>query len=285
MKRITAIAAALLLAASPALAESARYGLDADLTHDDNASRGLYDADRKADNILSLEGSATRSLLLGPRSGAVFRAAARYSQYLEFKDLSNLALSGRAAWRVQPGLEFNSPFFEIAGSLAWLRHSDSELRDGTIVSLEASTGSHVTDRVRLGAGLGLDRRAGGGTAGLYDLSTTRLWATMDYRFGVRNTAYARLQQVAGDHVFSSIPARGLSGVWELDPALTSGLGVPGNSYRLDAKTLAWDIGLNYPLSGSRALDFSLTSYTSKSDAGGLKYDGMLLRASYLYRFQ
>ena len=285
MKRITAIAAALLLAAPPALAESARYGLDADLTHDDNASRGLYDADRKADNILSLEGSATRSLLLGPRSGAVFRAAARYSQYLEFKDLSNLALSGRAAWRVQPGLEFNSPFFEIAGSLAWLRHSDSELRDGTIVSLEASTGSHVTDRVRLGAGLGLDRRAGGGTAGLYDLSTTRLWATMDYRFGVRNTAYARLQQVAGDHVFCSITVSALSPVWELDNALASGLGRGADCYRLDAKTLAWDIGLNYPLSGSRALDFSLTSYTSKSDAGGLKYDGMLLRASYLYRFQ
>ena len=285
MKRITAIAAALLLAAPPALAESARYGLDADLTHDDNASRGLYDADRKADNILSLEGSATRSLLLGPRSGAVFRAAARYSQYLEFKDLSNLALSGRAAWRVQPGLEFNSPFFEIAGSLAWLRHSDSELRDGTIVSLEASTGSHVTDRVRLGAGLGLDRREGGGTAGLYDLSTTRLWATMDYRFGVRNTAYARLQHVAGDHVFCSITVSGLSPVWEPDQALASGLGRFADCYRLDAKTLSWDIGLNYPLSGTRALDFALTSYSSKSDAGGLKYDGMLLRASYFYRFQ
>ena len=285
MKRITAIAAALLLAAPPALAESTRYGLDAELTHDDNASRGLYDADRKADNILSLEGSATRSLLLGPRSGAVFRAAARYSQYLEFKDLSNLALSGRAAWRVQPGLEFNSPFFEIAGSLAWLRHSDSELRDGTIVSLEASTGSHVTDRVRLGAGLGLDRREGGGTAGLYDLSTTRLWATMDYRFGVRNTAYARLQHVAGDHVFCSITVSGLSPVWEPDQALASGLGRFADCYRLDAKTLSWDIGLNYPLSGTRALDFALTSYSSKSDAGGLKYDGMLLRASYLYRFQ
>jgi hypothetical protein len=285
MKRTTAIAAAFLLAAQPALAESTRYGLDADYLHDDNASRGLYDADRKADNILSLEGSAMRSMLLGSRSGAVFRAAARYTHFNTFDDLSNLALTGRAAWRIQPGLEFGSPFFEIAGNLAWLQHADSELRDGTILTLEASTGSHVTDRLRLGAGFGIDQRDGGGTAGLYDLATGRLWATLDYRFGMRNTAYARLMQVAGDHVFCSITVSGLSPVWELDTALASGLGRAADCYRLDAKTLLWDIGLNFPLSRNRALDFAFTSYTSKSDDGGLEYDGMLLRASYLYRFQ
>jgi len=285
MKRITAIAAALLLAAQPVLAESTRYGLDAELTHDDNAGRGLYDADRKADSILSVEGSATRSMLLGPRSGAVFRATARYSHFSKFEDLSNLALSGRAAWRIQPGTEFSSPFFEIAGNLVWLQHADSELRDGTIGSLEASAGSHLTDRVRLGAGFGMDKRDGGGTAGLYDLSTSRVWATLDYRFGVRNTAYARLQRLAGDHVFCSITVSSLSPVWEPDQALASGLGRFADCYRLDAKTLSWDIGLNYPLSGTRALDFALTGYSSKSDAGSLKYDGKLLRASYLYRFQ
>jgi len=285
MKCTTVIAAAFLLAAQPALAESTRYGLDAEYLYDDNASRGLYDPDRKADNILSVEGSATRSMLLGSRSGAVFRAAARYSHFNTFDDLSNLALTGRAAWRIQPGLEFGSPFFEIAGNLVWLQHADSELRDGTILTLEASTGSHVTDRVRLGAGFGMDKRDGGGTAGLYDLATNRFWATLDYRFGVRNTAYARLMQVAGDHVFCSITVSGLSPVWELDTALASGLGRAADCYRLDAKTLLWNIGLNYPLSGNRALDFALASYSSRSDESGLKYDGMLLRASYLYRFQ
>ena len=285
MKRTTAIAAAFLLAAQSALAQSTRYGLDADYLYDDNASRGLYDADRKADNILSLEGSATRSMLLGSRSGAVFRAAARYSHFNTFDDLSNLALTGRAAWRIQPGNEFSSPVFEISGNVAWLKHADSELRDGTILTLEASTGSYVTDRMRLGAGFGMDKRDGGGTAGLYDLATNRFWATLDYRFGVRNTAYARLMQVSGDHVFCSITVSGLSPVWELDTALASGLGRAADCYRLDAKTLLWDIGINFPLSGNRTLDFTFTSYSSKSDDGGLKYDGMLLRASYLYRFQ
>jgi len=286
MKRTTAIAAALLLATQCALADSTRYGLDADYLYDDNASRGLYGPDRKADNILSLQGSATHSMLLGSRSGVVLRAAASYSHFNTFDDLSNLALTGRAAWRIQPGTEFYSPFFDIAGNLVWLQHADSELRDGTILTLEASAGSHVTDRVRLGGGFALEKRDGGGSAGLYDLATSRFWATLDYRFGVRNTAYARLMQVAGDHVFCSLtPGSALSPVWELDPALASGLGRAADCYRLDAKTLLWDIGLNYPLSGNRALDFALTGYSSKADGSGLKYDGMLLRASYLYRFQ
>jgi hypothetical protein len=294
MKCTTAIAAVLLLAAQPALAESTRFGLDAELTHDDNASRGLYDADRKADNILSLEGSATRSMLLGSRSGAVFRAAARYSQFSKFDDLSNLALSGRAAWRIQPGMEFSSPFFELAGNLVWLQHSDSELRDGTIVSLEASTGSHLTDRVRLGAGAAFDKRDGGdpgrpGEVAIYDLKNSRLWASLDYRFGIRNVAYVRVTHVGGDQVFNSVTVAGINPTaWATDPAFAKELGRPTDSYRVDATTLVYDIGVNLPLAANRSLDFLFSSYSSKAKEGpysGNKYSGTIVRASYLYRFQ
>jgi len=134
MKRATAIAAAALLAqlATAQAAEGWRYGLAADVMHDDNATRGLYDADQKGDTVLTAEGSAVRSFMLGPRSGALLRAAARYSHFTTFDDLSNLALSGRAAWRAQPGLGYSAPIYEVAGSLTWLQHADSELRDGTI---------------------------------------------------------------------------------------------------------------------------------------------------------
>src|SRR5512134_1022012 len=212
MPRYLLIAAALLLVASPPPARAAegwRYGISADAMVDDNVTRGLYDADVESDSVLSVEGSAVRSLLLGPRSGAVFRAAARYSQFLTFSDLSNLALSGRAAWRTQPGLNFSSPVFEVAGNLVWLQHADSELRDGTIVTIEGSVGSHLTDRVRLGAGLAWDQRNGGdpgrpGEFAIYDIDNTRLWASLDYRFGTRTIAYARILQVDGDQVFNSV---------------------------------------------------------------------------------
>jgi hypothetical protein len=293
MKRQTAFAAGLLLAAPLALAEPVRFGLDAEYTYDDNASRGLYDADRKADNIFALEGSLTGSTALGSRGGLVYRAAARYNYFSTFQDLSNIALSGRAAYRIQPGTSYSSPFFEAAANIVWLSHSDSAIRDGMITSLEASIGSHLTDRVRLSGGMGVDERSGGdpgrpGEVAIYDMTNTRLWATLDYRFGVRNAAYARFMQVNGDQVFNSVTVSGLSSAWATDPALAKELGGTVNSYRVDSTTFVYDIGVNIPLSGNRAVDLLATSYSSKANEGpytGQKYNGLLLRVAYLYRFQ
>lgn len=289
MKRTTAIAAVLLLAAPAAhAAEGWRYGMSADVVHDDNATRGLFNG-VKSDNIIELEGAATRSILLGPNSGALFRASARYAHFTDIKDISNLALTGRAAWRYQPTPGWGAPWYEIAAQGQLLRHADSELRDGNIVSFEGSAGSYITDRTRISGGLGLDKRSGGGTAGLYDLSTNRIWGTLDVRVGVRNTVYARLTRQAGDHVFSSGSVSGMSSVWEDDPALRQplGLGV-ANAYRLDATTFIYEVGFNHPLGRGQALDFSAARFESKVTEGvydGTKYSATQVRASYLYRFQ
>lgn len=296
MKRTAAIAAVLLLAAPPApvlAAEGWRYGASGEFAHDDNATRGLYDADQKGDSILSVEGSATRSMPLGARSGALFRGAAKYSRFATFDDLSNLSVSGRAAWRTQPGTVFNSPIFEVAGTLEWLRHADSELRDGTIMTLEASVGSHLTDRTRLGGGFAWSKRNGGdpgraGEVAIYDLENTRLWAGVDYRFGARNTAYARVSLVQGDQVFNSVTVGGLTGAWATDPAFAAELGRATDSYRVDSSTTLFDIGVNVALVRAHSLDFLFTNYSSKAKEGtqnGNKYSGSIIRATYLYRFQ
>jgi hypothetical protein len=288
MKRISALAAVLLLAVPAQAAEGWRYGLSADVVHDDNATRGLFDGE-KSDNIVALEGAATRSFLLSSRSGVLVRAAARYSHFTDIKDISNLALIGRAAWRYQPSPGFSAPWYELSGQAQLLRHADSELRDGSIVSFDASAGSHLTDRTRVAGGLGFDKRSGGGTVGQYDLSTNRIWGMLDVRVGARNTAYARLTRQAGDHVFSSGSTSGLSAVWEDDPALRGPLGLAvANTYRLDATTFIYELGFNYPLSRSQALDFSASRADSKVEEGpvqGNTYSATQLRATYLYRFQ
>jgi len=288
MKRSVVLAAALLLAAPLAGAQEWRYGLAGEIVHDDNATRGLYDG-KKADNIAVVEGSMTRSLMLSGHSGVLFRAAARYSHFMDITDISNLALSGRAAWRYQPRLEFGALWVQLAGEGQLLRHADSELRDGSIFGLEASAGRHLTDRTRLAAGVGLDKRSGGGGAGLYDLSTTRIFGTADVRVGLRNTLYARLTHQSGDHVFSSGSVSGLSGVWEDDPALRGPLGLAvANAYRVDATTFIYEVGFNYPLSRTGTLDFSASRYDTKVGEGpyeGNKYGATQVRAAYLYRFQ
>ncbi len=290
------LAAVLLPFASAASGQSARFGTDFDFVHDSNVTRGL-DPDRRSDNILSAEGYVGRSFYLGPRSGAVLRAGLRYSHFTDFKDLSNLALSGRAAYRIQPVAGFSAPWLEVATDLAWLKHSDSELRDGTIGTLSASAGSLLTDRVSATAGGGVQKRSSKDPSGLYDLSTKRIWATLDYRVGVQAALYGRATRIAGDHVFTAAdPAsKGalipLAAVIAFDPALQRGYtgGLTPFGYRIKAKTTLFELGFNYPLSGHDALDFGVSRSTSKTDAGSRyygdqKYDDVQVRAAYLYRF-
>jgi len=280
------LGAALALAAPALAAEPARFGADAELARDDNVTRGVLDPDRKSDTLLSLGASATRSVLLGPRSGVVFQGGARYTHFADLGDLSNLALSGRAAYRVQPTVGFSNPWLELAAELQWLAHDDSELRDGAIVSLTASLGSHVTDRIRLSAGAGLERRSGGG-ADVYDLSTNRLFATVDYRTGLRSTLYARIARISGDHVFAAVDPLSLAWLDAIydrraaDPALGPGF----TAYRLEASTTLYDLGFNYPLAGNQAIDVSLTHFAAETDRDSREYDGTQLRVAYLYRFQ
>lgn len=285
------LAAALALAVLPALAQPVRFGVDAELERDDNFTRGIQEADRRSDTRLGIGAAAVHSAVLGPRSGAVFRAGARYAHQADFGDASHFALSGSAAYRIQPVVGFSKPWIELSGELQWLRHADSELRDGNIVSLTASVGSYVTDRVRLSGGAGVDRRSGDAT-GLYDLSTTRLFATLDLRVGDRATLYGRIARIAGDHVFTAIDPTSqgwlipISEVIVSDPALAGGFGgAAPAAYRLEAKTLVYDLGINYPLAGAHALDFSLTHAASETDRDARKYDATQLRAAYLYRFQ
>lgn len=289
MQRSIALAAALTLAApiAPAFAaQGTRYGFDAEIAHDTNATRGPGGADRQSDNILALEGSATRSVLLGPNSGAVFRGAARYARFTDFSDLSTLALVARAAWRYQRERSFGALWYELAGEAQLLSHADSDLRDGSVVSLAGSIGRYVTDRTRVSGGVSVERRSGDDT-GLYDLNTHRLWGTFDLRLGARDALYGRLTRAAGDHVFNAGPGPNqalLSSVSERtisDPALGAGF----IGYRIEATTWLFDLGYNLPLSGPHALDFSLTYYSSETDIGGFKYDGAVLRATYFHRFR
>ena len=280
----------LALPGAPAKADSWRYGIDAEYLHDSNISRGPTGLDEKSDNIVAAEPYVARSLLLGERSGLVLRGGLRASQHFSCGDLSNLALSGRAG-RMQPSLGYSAPWLEVAGTATWLRHRDSDLRDGAILGVSAGTGSYVTDRLRVGLGIGVEERMAD-EGDLYELSTRRIWATLDYRVGIASALYGSVTRVDGDHVFNAIYGNSQARLstyaerFAPDPALAEGYGgsTPAG-YRIEAGTFVYELGFNLPLSGTRAVDLSASYFDSETDAGGLSYDGYALRAAFLYRFR
>ena len=290
-QRLATIAALLMLAPVSAHAADTRFGLDAELTHDTNVNRAAYTNEEQADDILAVEAYAAHSFRLSYRSGFVVRGGLRLREHRVFGDLSNVAALGRVAYRFQPSPGYTSAWIELAATAEALRYRDSALRDGTSLSGSVSVGKYLTDRIRIGAGLGLDEREGkDGT--LYDLSTSRAWLTLDYRVTPGITVYSSTTWIQGDHVFTAnYPAtQGMlspyAEVIAADPAFARAFGgAPVAAYRMEATTLLFEAGVNIPITGGQALDFGASWFDSKADRGGVKYDGAIFRIGYLYRFR
>jgi hypothetical protein len=220
----------------------------------------------------------------------LLRGGLRVAHYAAFHDLSHLAASMRGVYRVQPVPGYSRPWLEISAGAQWLQHRDSDLRDGVIGTAALGAGSQLSDRVRATFNAGLERRNADGP--LYDLSQSKLWATLDYRLGLAATAYASAARVTGDQVFNAISATGQGWLAPVakasapDPALASEFGgVAPQAYRLDATTYLYEIGVNFPLSGTQSLDLSGSYFDSHADRGAGRYDGSVLRLSYLVRFR
>ena len=290
-QRLAAIVALLMLAPVAAHAADTRFGLDADLSHDTNVNRAAIGNDERSDDILAVEAYAARSFRLSYRSGIVVRGGLRLREHREFGDLGNGAALGRVAYRFQPSPGYTGAWIELAGTAEALRYRDSAMRDGTSLAGSVSIGKYLTDRIRLGAGLGLDEREGKDGA-LYDLSTTRAWVTLDYRVTPGITVYGSTTRIQGDQVFTAndpgtqsllIP---YSEAIVADPAFARAFGgVPVTAYRMQATALLFEAGVNIPVTGGQALDFGGSWFDSEADQGGGKYDGATFRIGYLLRFR
>lgn len=273
-----------------AQADSTRFGLDAAYLYDDNATRGPTHADQRSDNVVSLDGHVSRSVLLNRKSGVVARAGVRLAEHAAFGDLSHIALEARGSYRLQPTPGYSQPWLELAASSHWLKHRDSDLRDGFIASATLGAGSHLTDRIRVAAHGSFEKRASHGS--VYDLAQNRLWMTLDYRLGPAAVLYASVARVNGDHVFNAVSAEGqawLAPYYEAnaaDPALAEEFGgVAPTAYRLDATTLLYELGASLPLRGNQAIDISASWFDAEAERGPGRYDGATLRLGYMYRFR
>ncbi|HEX4986394.1 MAG TPA: hypothetical protein VFV71_10060 [Burkholderiales bacterium] len=288
--RAAAVAALLWLGIATAGAESTRFGLDAEYLHDTNVNRAALDKEEQADDAVSLQGYAARSILLTGNSGLVLRAALRGTEYFEFGDLSNLAASARVAWRMQPSPGFTSPWLELYGEAEAFRFRDSDLRDGYLWSAGASVGKYFTDRIRAEIGAGYDSR-GGGAGGVYDVANAKAWLALDYRIASAVTVYGSGTWMDGDQVFTLYnTAKWGSYYWGAkasapDPVFASAFGGSPMAYRVGARTDRYELGLNVALAGNHALDFGWSHFEARADSGGGRYDGDTFRAGYLYRFR
>ncbi len=281
----------MLMPAAQALADDTRFGVDAEFSHHTNVNRAALGGEEKSDNAVALEAYAARSFLLSDRSGIVVRGGLRAREFFDFGDMSSIGFAGRAAWRFQPSPGFTSPWLEVAAGLEALSHRDSDIRDGSIVSASASIGKYLTDRIRIEGGAGYERRDAS-EGEVYDLSNAKFWGALDYKLTSSTTFYGSATWLNGEQVFTLFNTAAWSSLytyakaWASDPVFAPAFGgAAPMAYRVDAKTAVLELGANVALKGNQALDFGVSRFESKADQGGGKYDGMTVRAGYLYRFR
>ena len=273
-----------------ALADSTRLGIDAELSHDTNVNRAAIGKEEQSDDSVSIEAYAARSFLLSPRSGLLLKGAVRATEFFEFHDLSSLGISGRASYRFQPAPGFTSPWVELAGQLDGFKYRDSDIRDGYAASTSASIGKYFTDRIRMEAGAGIERR-GGGDGGVYDLSNRKIWTALDYKVTSKTTVYGSATWMDGEQVFTLFNTAAWAPVYNnakaaaADPVFSSAFGSAPTAYRVEARTDRYELGVNIALRGNNALDFGWSHFNSRADRGGGKYDGDAFRIGYLLRFR
>lgn len=271
-------------------AERLRAGFELELLHETNINRATAPDSERSDTILAGEVHATRAFLLSENSGLVARGGMRVEAYTTYSDISFLSLSGRVDYRYQHNPGFTGTVLQLGAALDGIQHLDSRIRDSIVAEFSIGVGKHLTDRVRLGAGIGHEWREARGD--VYDTSATRVWGTVDYRLPLRTALYGRASYIDGDQVFNSAYGgtqanlRTYGRAWAPDPALAEAFGgMTPTAYRVDARTWVYDVGLNHAIDGRRSLDFSVGYFDSEARGAAVSYDGWQARLMYLRRFR
>lgn len=288
-----AFAMTLTLACAPLNAsesERLRASLDVEVLHETNVNRATAPDPERSDTILAAELYGTHAFLLSPRSGVVTRSGVNIRAHSRYSDMSSASVFGRADFRYQHNPGFTGTVFQGSVALDAVQHLDSRIRDSIFADLSLSAGKHLTDRVRLGMGIGQEWREARND--VYDTSAARIWGTVDYRLQPRTALYGRSMYIDGDQVFNTAYGGTEANLMMYarasapDPALKKAFGgmVP-TAYRVDATTWSHDLGINHALDGLRSLDFSVGYFDAEARKAAASYDGWQVRLMYLYRFR
>jgi hypothetical protein len=281
-----AVASAVFASGHDAHAADTRFSVEAGALHDSNLNRARGGNER-SDQALFIEGAGTRGWPIGATSGVVGRVGLRLRAQRTYDALNQAALVGRLTWRWQPQPGFGRPMFEAAAYGEAFRHADSAIRDGALGGLQVGGSQHLTDRVRIAAHFAAEQRTA--REGIvFDLRTWRAQASFDWRPTDRFTIYGSGAWVEGDHVIglrSGVPAGyapGWFGAMVADPAFDRGAD-RFNAYRVDARSVIAELGVNMPIDTRQSLDLSVLRVDTKAETGPT-YGVWQVRGSWIVGF-
>lgn len=255
--------------------------ISAGLAQDNNITNGKNSKDREKDLLLNGEAAATYNHTINHFSSLSITGNLALQQYQDFDKLNNTDLSLLFGYHFQAGKDYTSPWYSISLKLGTREYS-SNFRDGDYHELAINMNQRLTDKTTLRAGL--SQFSADADNDIFDVDNNRLYISVDLKPDVKNILYGTLSFYRGDVISTNVPPHPpeLSAIAWVDDDAYPSLSNPW-TYRLDADTLALQIGDNYAISRHQSIDASISYYDSDAD-NNFTYNRTILQFNYLYRF-
>jgi len=246
-----------------------------------NVGRAERSAEVEDDVVYGLDATAGYQMTIGRRSGLILKGGLAGRHHQRLGDLSNYRVHGSAAYLIQPGQGFSSPWYALSAGLSLLEHRDSAIRDGTRLDLGAQLGTRMTDRIALRAEYGYARR-NAFTGETFDIEDHTLGGTVEYTLRPRAVVYTGYAFSTGDVVTDAGMNPRLRSVAK---AVAPDAAFPGRrAWRLAGDTHDFRLGTRIGFSRRDGVDLS-GRYFATDAAGNNQWHGWLVGAAYVYRFE
>ncbi|RDH82390.1 MAG: hypothetical protein DIZ80_08835 [endosymbiont of Galathealinum brachiosum] len=278
------------------------FNLNTGLLYDDNVARATLEQDIVGDTIANLGVMADYRFHQSHESIIILSTAVDAYQYQDFDKLSNILVSAKADYQIQPNHGFTAPWYHVSLEYSIVNYQ-STLRDSDGLSFEIGMGKRLNDRIKLRSGLIYENFEA--EADEFDIDNYRFYFSLDFQTHTHNTFYMTLGyndgnvatsttdstpagnkplstsnnkisdiQLQSHHLPNEIPG----GPLRVDDAFQNGF-----VYQLDTKAITLQLGNNYALSSNQSIDASLFYY-STDDSTDANYNGIIAQLSYLHRF-
>lgn len=261
--------------------------VDAGYTWDDNITRSKLASDIRADSIYTFNAGQTRAISLSGTSRLLLTGSVGGERLQTYNGLSNISLTGEAAYQYRASSEFDEPTYGLFGRVTALKHQ-SNLRDGYRYSVGASVMRPMTDRINLFGALGYNGRSANSV--VFQTADTSLRMNLDYALRSHGTLYLSAEYRDGDIVStgrSSLENVTVAKVLVQDDAYAGGQFF---SYRFGGTTVLTTLGYNVGLGARDSIDISWRRVESTPNVRPAwatspnSYVTNQLSASYLMRF-
>jgi hypothetical protein len=286
---LLAFGAALAGGANDAPAEGI-VRADGALSHDNNLSRALSDADIVGDTALNLALSGGLHFAPGERDAVALTADLRAAQFREFHGMNSVAFGGTASWGRKLGLGAFVPWTEVSASFAVERYGES-IRNGQRSNVTLRLGQRPSERLELSGGGSFERYLAddvvevvpGLSGDAFSLEGRSLFARADYALNDRWVGFAGVAARRGDVTSST---RFNPGIFEYSSAVTldPAFGSDYIAYRLSGTT-TWDFiaGASLALGDHSSVNLAVTRALTYA-SGGIQYQSTRINASVILSY-